>query len=546
MFQDFMNLGSFFMSYIESYSSVSYVGSYSSWNDNQETAPPESVLMERSGFNPIVDQSDSCEKKAEGIWQAYQAGAKKFIKALGKENKSAGDLCSNIECELLKILQDSILPYAFGNKGSFDTKDKQIKKIKEWLTKGLDIRFISPRINRVICGIRDLFSDILYWGVQLNAEGVKCIKLSNSDLHNRGLGVSFVTYITKKEGLFKADQTVVKVIKPEDKSLEKALLGKTESLAQKLNEKQISANGRNLNGNITTLDIQTSTDHGSMVEFFEGEQIDKLTNTGIRVEDTESDSKILTQIFASLTGMDDLHKENLTYRKRGGGGGYDPGMIDADNALSKRIFGKLKPSRSLNSGFEEGGLDIQTITGIDNNFIINYVKPCFVGKRGRTVPVNTSSLSKSRKDFWSYAPLEFVKGETWDIYLNYFINNIKEDERIRTKTNDQLDNSVEAGIIKYFLRILEGANPTDVMLAPGLKGVVGPADGTMTNEQKMIAARNALTDFQSGQIPFYEYDYSTGRVLSHNEEIWQGPNLDEIFSAEAVERMVANLNNPNG
>lgn len=84
------------------------------------------------------------------------------------------------------------------------------------------------------------------------------------------------------------------------------------------------------------------------------------------------------------------------------------------------------------------------------------------------------------------------------------------------------------------------------MSAPGLQGVVGPADGRMNNEQKRIAVYNALRDFQNGQIPFYEYDYSTGFVLSHGQVIWQGPNLDEIFSEEAVRQMLANLNNPNG
>lgn len=401
-----------------------YEDEFDYWIADQGIYTPllkKSDLMEEAGITSTIKETDDLQKKATEIWKAYCSGTKKFIMQLGKENIKVGDLCENTRDKLIDILECSILPYAFGDKGIHNTKNKQIKKIREWMEKGLDIIFISPRFNRVIRGVRDIFSDILYWGWHLNAQGVKDIKLANSDLHNRGLGVAFVTYITEKGGIFKNVKTVRKVIKPEDKSLEQSLLGVTGSLAQEFNARQINVGGKRMIGNVTRLDIRSSRKHGSMVEFFEGEQINELKNKKDSEPNTESDSKVLTQIFASLTGMDDLHYENLTYKKDEKTGKYSTlAMIDADNALSKRIFGNVKFAREKNSGFGEEKLDIGPITGIDKDFIINHVKPKFAGKKGRTVPVRTGDLVKLKNIFWEYTNNEFIKGETWDIYINFF------------------------------------------------------------------------------------------------------------------------------
>ncbi len=441
-------------------------------------------------------------------------------------------------------MEGSILPYAFGEKGSYDTKDKQIKKIFEWLNIGLDIDFISPRINRVIKGIREMYFDIVYWGFWINSERVINIKLANSDLHNRGLGVLFVTYQIKKNNRHQPKELVTKVIKPEDKSLERELLGTGASLAEELNRTAICVNGEGLLGAVKTLDIQTSRNHGSMVEYFEGEQIDRIDGT----EKTESDSKTLTEIFTALTGMDDLHYENLLYQRNSETGSYDtPAMIDADNALSKRIFGNLSEAIERNNGFgarRSERQNIDCVTGIDEDFILRVVKPRFMGKKGRTVPIRTTDLASLKNEYWKNPNLEFIKGETWDIYINYFLYNIKNDERIRLKSDNELRNGWEAYLVNYFLKLLTTGNPADSRTAPGLRGVVGPEDYEMTNEQKSIAVRNALSDFRNGQIPFYEYDFSTGYVLSHGSIIWHGPKLDDIFSGEAVARMIENFQHP--
>lgn len=518
----------------------SYEDSFDNWIVDQGEYTPllrRSTLMEESGFRPKLRREEDRTKKAIDIWTAYKSGAETFIKQINKENVKTKNLSNDIKDRMLSILESSILPYAFGEKGSCNSKEKQIKKIEGLLEKGLEIDFISPRINRVIKGIREMYTDILYWGWHLNAKGIKELRLTNSDLHNRGLGVLFVTFIIKKNGMFRADETVTKVIKPEDKSLEKELLGKGTSLAEKLNEKEIQVNGESLIGKVTTLDIQTSRNHGSMIEFFKGEQINRINEA----EDTESDSKTLTKIFAALTGMDDLHYENLIYQKNTETGQYDtPAMIDADNALSKRIFGNLMKAIINNSGFgpqEPERQYIQSVRGINRDFILQEVKPRFRGKKGRTVPVCTRDLANLKKTYWDYSDLRFIKGETWNMYINNVIYHIS-DEQVVT-------DGAEAYLITRFLRLLETGYPNESCSAPGLRGVVGPENYLMTDVQKVIAVRNALSDFQNGQIPFYEYDYSTGHVLSHGDVIWNGPDLDEIFSEDAVNQMIVNFSHPN-
>lgn len=210
------------------YEDSGYESSFDDWIVDQGELTPllrVSMIMEESGLGFAVEEKKNNEKKALDIWKGYKLG---------------------------------------------------IEKILEWLSKGLDIGFIRPRMNRVIKGIREMYFDILYWGFWLNSERVINIKLANSDLHNRGLGVLFVTYQIKNYNKHQPKELVTKVIKPEDKSLERALLGTGVSLAEELNRRVIQVNGERLSGSVKTLDIQTSRNRGSMVEYFEGEQIDRI------------------------------------------------------------------------------------------------------------------------------------------------------------------------------------------------------------------------------------------------------------------------------
>lgn len=155
--------------------------------------------------------------------------------------------------------------------------------------------------------------------------------------------------------------------------------------------------------------------------------------------------------------MDDLHYENILYQRNAGTGPYDtPAMIDADNALSKRIFGNLSAAIAKNSGFGARRTERQNIdcaTGIDEDFIMRMVKPRFMGKKGRTVPIRTLDLANLKNEYWKNPNLEFIKGETWDIYINYFLYGIRNDERIRLKSDEELKNGYEAYLIDYFLKL---------------------------------------------------------------------------------------------
>jgi hypothetical protein len=94
--------------------------------------------------------------------------------------------------------------------------------------------------------------------------------------------------------------------------------------------------------------------------------------------------------------MDDMHYENLVYEKDGHGS-YRVVMIDADNAISRRIFGHLKGAREHGGGFG-GDSDLVGVTGITKDFLKTNVKSAFNDQHVvcRTVPLMTQSLSAMR------------------------------------------------------------------------------------------------------------------------------------------------------
>ena len=144
-------------------------------------------------------------------------------------------------------------------------------------------------------------NDILYWTKQKNKGDIENIKLTDSDVHVRGVGVCIVTF---------KDNTQL-VIKPEDKTFEKTVYGSNEeSLAKDFNK--IEQNNRNKD--IGTLNIDTGDEkHGSAVEYFEHNDLFKKNNNSNKFKDEEINKDSLNDIieFASLLGLGDLHHENL-------------------------------------------------------------------------------------------------------------------------------------------------------------------------------------------------------------------------------------------
>jgi hypothetical protein len=114
-----------------------------------------------------------------------------------------------------------------------------------------------------------------------HATNISDFRLTGSDLHERGLGVSILTFNTPA-----GDQK--KVIKPEEKWTELRLLGSgPDSVASKLNA-LAAAGGITITVNtaggpvtrpldpaaqILTLDMQVHAGHGTMVEYVDANEV---------------------------------------------------------------------------------------------------------------------------------------------------------------------------------------------------------------------------------------------------------------------------------
>ncbi|RGY96559.1 hypothetical protein [Clostridium sp. AM58-1XD] len=530
------------------------------------------------------------------------------------------------DSEILKLMS-----YAFSKSGN--TKEEQIDYIFNSLTDQrapVDQLLFQSHFSRVAQGVTELMQDILYWGAHLNAAAVTEIIFTESDLHDRGLGASIVTY---KTGLL---SSVKKVIKPDNRSIDRSLLGSQPgSLANQFNRLPLTVDGdtRPLGGQVRTRTIDVSGSHGSMEEFIPHLQIKNIPaskRSSISVPDEKK-----TQIFSALTGLEDLHYENLVYTTRLLR--YYPAVIDSDMPLSKRIWGSLKHAASWNHGFHfDGDGAVHSVEGIDASFIKTAVKAAFQGVHGRVVPIMTSQLqdrmitfsSLPSEDIWdegnlsalitnaanktgaSYNAVDNAYAEkavvlatvaaakvystiiypaksdlkiknsdlapkalnfdmsslfsgtsatmTHNAFLSMF-NNFDDSEKLWFC--DRYISYMEGLKIGYesvlkdvsnkstkffytFLTLLESgtfAETPQLETAPGLQGIVGPAGQTMTASERKTACEEAVKCFKAGQIPFYEYHYSTGEVKTNGQTIWNGPTLDELFSDENAQDLADRL-----
>lgn len=198
-------------------------------------------------------------------------------------------------------------------------------------------------INSMNVPIKQTLEDVLYWGLQNTpkARSVNSIQLTDNDMHTRGVGVCIVEYCDSIIG-----GTVTKrVIKPEDKSFEAIVYGGNESLANDFNTGVLGINAHSTqvekDQGIGILDIKTSQNHGSSVEFFEHERAentgDKFTGgDNINIHTLNVDSFINNMIFSSLLGLADLHRENLVFGKDSTGK-RKPQFIDAEIGFKYRM-----------------------------------------------------------------------------------------------------------------------------------------------------------------------------------------------------------------
>ncbi len=413
-----------------------------------------------------------------------------------------------------------------GWKGSEVAKAAQKKRYVEYVTN------VQERIRR---GLRDLRESIGYWLGEIS-EGrisflqsektprVLQIKLTGSDLHDKGLGAAFVTF-----ELYGTDGPFTKevVIKPENRDIEESLLADSggaadvpESLAEKFNREQWSIRDergeepRELEGQgrINTIKMKASGEYGTLIEKIVGNEI----ADGAPMNEV---STVKSIIFAAMCGLYDLHHQNVLWNE--GGELY---FIDADNALKYDVVGNTQRAQKQ-SGFPEKFENLNDLVELlwVSGDIMEATKEAFVGKHGRVVPLATAYLANLKKRLWRFSK-EGRKSFLQNQYGRYLVFGGQCDERGIPREEGHIISEAEQ--VKEAERAPEIYRMFHGRVGPGLVREVGVDPDTFQRDDE---AGLAEADFMSGQLPFYEYWYSEGAVKHNGQEICIGKNVDEVF-----------------
>ncbi len=367
---------------------------------------------------------------------------------------------------------------------------------------------------KITSGAGDVAAAIMHWRSSIyppdvSEVGITKIEIDGSDLHDKGLGTMFVTYTKPADdkGMFPGKGSVKVVIKPEDRSIEKALFGHQEdSLANKMNElAELDPDEA-----ITTIKMQTHENYGSLIEFVQGEQARSLSGS-------EDPTNALTEAiaFAFLTGMSDVHQDNVIWKDG------KPYFIDADNSLNAGRMQEISGQTGFTGFNKEKSTEIgdqinEDPSGSSSKIIqkviedatpfVKAIKAAFSGKTGRIVP----------------------------LYTNYWANRFKQAGYIQAKEGDSSDVYTK-GDGKEFTqwRLVDKAAQEVVKPQIPENGVGFAAEAGVSSggEQyyKSVEREQTKADLDEGKIPFYTYEYSTGHIKHNDQTVWHGQSIDDAM-----------------
>jgi hypothetical protein len=372
-------------------------------------------------------------------------------------------------------------------------------------------------IAKITSGADEAAQSIEYWRTQVYTADptqvtVTDIEIDGSDLHDRGLGAIFVTF-DKPGGPAKM------VVKPEDRSIEKALFGdQAGSLASRMDRLaglQDNTGTGGVDDRIAKIKMETHALHGSLIEFVQGTAARKLV-----ARPNMSDAGIEAMVLAYIAGLSDVHQDNVIWI------GDTPYFIDADNALNaSRIGLTAQPGFEHQSGFTKYSDDARTQQDtIKNNPgmstskimqalmdagnpvpVVDAVRKTFTGKTGRVVPLFTNTWANSLKG----------GGSTPD---PYYLKDLgaPTDAPSKFGTRWALANLLASWLPDGSLAVPE----------PGLRGESG-ANSAGDNWNVAVAAAQIKADLDQGKIPFFTYEYDTGHVKMNGQVVWHGAPLSE-------------------
>ncbi|MET0908608.1 MAG: DUF4157 domain-containing protein [Ilumatobacteraceae bacterium] len=381
---------------------------------------------------------------------------------------------------------------------------------------------LQPKLDRIREGAEHVADTLEHWRKWLHPGqaaqvSVVDVKFMKSDLHEHGLGVLDVKFRKPLGGnaKFATDTDVEAMIKPEDKSLEQALLGsEPTSAANRLNTLAGLAGNERLG--TMKMEAMNTAGHGmtpvysTLIEKVQGISSEDMVG-GDKTKKSKGAFAVTpsfyeTLVFAFLAGLDDLHWENVMWVNG------TPYMIDADAAMMQAQMTKTSSGDSNQSGFSTVNVAeaTQSLQGIKENdpakakskilnmmvtdpvnraLAITAIQNALANKKGRTVPIYTER--------WKKTLLGYQQAADKDAYLDFHC---------------------ARGFLVRDGKALDGG------FGPGLAGTTGI---NVANDVYNTAAERAelKKDLDAGSIPFYEYDFSTGAVSHNGVHIFNGLTL---------------------
>jgi hypothetical protein len=367
----------------------------------------------------------------------------------------------------------------------------------------------------ITTGAGDMATSIAHWKAALypidpTQVTIRDIRMTASDLHERGLGVVFVDFTKPVGGLaeFTAQTNFTAVIKPEDRAIEKALFG---TAATSLAGRVERLAGLLPNEAIARIRMETHALYGSLIEFIPGELA-----RGIGGGRPPSDAMREAMAFAYISGLSDVHRDNVIYV------GNKPYLIDADNALNAARIGlTTKPQAEVQSGFagysraqeqtEREAIRDAPLTSTAKIMqalvstgpavpIVDAVRKTFAGKTGRVVPIATNGWAQLLRYVYPTLPVGLV-GDAPEGTSRWALSNLR-------------------------ARQVPLGRPGEP--EPGLQGETGIAQAGRVYNQAAEAGE-IKTDYDAGKIPFFTYEYDTGHVQHNGTTIWHGKPLAETL-----------------
>ncbi len=379
----------------------------------------------------------------------------------------------------------------------------------------------EAKFTRIKEGADYLAKTLDHWQTELHPTRkgevrIASLKYMQSDLHERGLGVVKVKFDKPLGGgtPFDTDEHPEVMIKPEDKSLELALLGAQPGSAVNKINKIVGLTTPD--EQLTSIKMCSDEEYGAMIEAVKATSAEDLAKLG---GPTGPTAKAFheTLVFALLAGLDDLHKENVFWDAQG-----RPFLIDADNVLIHNQMLNKENGKRIQTGFggaetdyydntsavaNKNAIETGDNTGVDSKIldamlydddkrrqIIEALKIALDSKRGRVVPMRTAK--------WGDKVGEYPGSQDKEKLLD------------------------DASDPDFLVRETTGF---DEDFGPGLFGTAGKnLAGAGYQRDKERAELKA--DFEKGVIPFYEYEFTTGWVRHNDERVYDGLTLDQALN----------------